>query len=280
MEIVETAKDIFSSNGGKLAIAVGGGLILYVAIKSIQENASLTVVAPTGYTSYPDAEKNANVIIDQVNQHTTYENELTRDDIADLGDYMTGRFDSTDGYIKDGFDNLNSNLNQWGDKIIGNQDEWGGTIMGGIGDLSSQMEQGFDSMHDRFDNVDSSLSGLHDKTDSILSGIGDIKNDLNTLPQADLGNSGDMIVTDTPKKPSSNSSYYKKFQYGGNWDSNSIVDGFKSIGVFSNDGKRIDTVASRKEIAEANGIKNYTGTAAQNTKLVNLGKQGKLKKPK
>lgn len=280
MEIVETAKDIFSSNGGKLAIAVGGGLILYVAIKSIQENASLTVVAPTGYTSYPDAEKNANVIIDQVNQHTTYENELTRDDIADLGDYMTGRFDSTDGYIKEGFENLNSNLNQWGDKIIGNQDEWGGTIMGGIGDLSSQMEQGFDSMHDRFDKVDSGIAGIG----SQISGIGSKLDKIDDNMKADsltaqMGNSSS--IQEMPKKQKSNTEYYKKFQYGsGNWNSTSIVDGMKSIGVFSNDGKRIDSVASRKSIAEANGIKNYTGTAAQNTKLVNLGKQGKLKKPK
>ena len=35
---------------------------------------------------------------------------------------------------------------------------------------------------------------------------------------------------------------------------------------------------SRKPIAQANGITNYTGTAEQNTKLINLARQGKLKK--
>ncbi|MFR7590200.1 MAG: hypothetical protein ACLUVC_02055 [Longibaculum sp.] len=34
----------------------------------------------------------------------------------------------------------------------------------------------------------------------------------------------------------------------------------------------------RKAVASANGISNYTGTASQNIKLINLAKQGKLKK--
>ena len=35
----------------------------------------------------------------------------------------------------------------------------------------------------------------------------------------------------------------------------------------------------RKQIAAKNGISNYTGTSSQNTKLLNLLKQGKLIKP-
>lgn len=35
----------------------------------------------------------------------------------------------------------------------------------------------------------------------------------------------------------------------------------------------------RKPIADANGIKNYTGTAAQNTKLITIAKSGKLRRP-
>lgn len=63
----------------------------------------------------------------------------------------------------------------------------------------------------------------------------------------------------------SGSSYYAKF------NSVSIVDGLKSIGVDS-------SMANRKKIAAANGISGYTGTAAQNNKLCALAKQGKLKK--
>ena len=56
-------------------------------------------------------------------------------------------------------------------------------------------------------------------------------------------------------------------QYTGN--TNSIVDALKAIQVDS-------SYAHRKEIAGANGISGYRGTAEQNTKLLNLLKAGKL----
>lgn len=64
---------------------------------------------------------------------------------------------------------------------------------------------------------------------------------------------------------SSSASYYKKF------DSTSIVDGLKSIGVDS-------SFDNRKKIAVANGISNYEGTPEQNIKLLELARNGKLKK--
>lgn len=52
----------------------------------------------------------------------------------------------------------------------------------------------------------------------------------------------------------------------------SIVTALNSLGIGS-------SFANRKNIAKANGISNYTGTALQNIKLLNLLKQGKLIKP-
>ena len=52
----------------------------------------------------------------------------------------------------------------------------------------------------------------------------------------------------------------------------SIVTALNSLGIGS-------SFANRKNIAKANGISNYTGTAAQNINLLNLLKQGKLIKP-
>lgn len=62
--------------------------------------------------------------------------------------------------------------------------------------------------------------------------------------------------------------YYPKCSAGG-W---SLVDALKSVGVKS------PTMALRKKIAEANGIKNYKGSAIDNLKMLNLLKKGKLKK--
>lgn len=52
---------------------------------------------------------------------------------------------------------------------------------------------------------------------------------------------------------------------------NSIVEALMSIGVDS-------SYAFRKKIAKANGIESYTGSSAQNTKLLKLIKEGKLNK--
>lgn len=69
------------------------------------------------------------------------------------------------------------------------------------------------------------------------------------------------------EKKKDNKQYYKKYT----GKSVSLVDALKSIGVNN-------TMTNRKKIAKANGIKNYTGSAAQNTKMLELLKKGKLVK--
>ena len=72
---------------------------------------------------------------------------------------------------------------------------------------------------------------------------------------------------DTPVKTSSSKaqSYYKKYT----GKSASIVNALASIGVDS-------SFSNRKKIAKANNITNYSGTAQQNIKLLELLKSGKL----
>ena len=67
------------------------------------------------------------------------------------------------------------------------------------------------------------------------------------------------------KKTSSSGSYYPAF------NDTSIVDGLKSICVDS-------SLENRKKIASANGINGYSGTYAENMKLLKLARKGKLKK--
>lgn len=55
-----------------------------------------------------------------------------------------------------------------------------------------------------------------------------------------------------------------------NYNGNSIVDALASIGVDS-------SFSNRTKLANINGISNYRGTSAQNIRLLNLLKQGKLK---
>lgn len=74
---------------------------------------------------------------------------------------------------------------------------------------------------------------------------------------------------DSPVKTSSSEVaaqlYYKKYT----GKSTSLVDALMSNGIDS-------SFSNRKKIARANSISNYSGTAAQNTKLLELLKSGKL----
>ena len=67
--------------------------------------------------------------------------------------------------------------------------------------------------------------------------------------------------------PSNTSDYYPKYE----GTSNSISDALKSLGIDN-------SKANRTAIASKNGIPNYKGTSAQNSKLLTLLKQGKLLK--
>ena len=84
------------------------------------------------------------------------------------------------------------------------------------------------------------------------------------------GNSGNFDLNVLYKEPVAKKVvYYPKYK----GKSKSLVDALKSLGI--NSGKN-----NRKRIATLNGIKNYTGTATQNTKLRNLLKRGTLIKCK
>lgn len=73
-----------------------------------------------------------------------------------------------------------------------------------------------------------------------------------------------------PKKSSSSLNTKKTTS---TYKGNSIVDYLKSIGVDS-------SFANRKKLAQKYGIKNYTGTAAQNLQLLNAMRDGKKPTPK
>lgn len=87
------------------------------------------------------------------------------------------------------------------------------------------------------------------------------------LDKGDIGFTNDEAIDSDPHYPSGQpqptEQYYKAF------NNVSIVMGLKSIGVDS-------SYNHRKQIARANGILNYTGTADQNDQLTALARKGKL----
>lgn len=83
-----------------------------------------------------------------------------------------------------------------------------------------------------------------------------------------LGTGHTAIVLTDGSKAKATVEYFKKYI----GDTISIVTALKSIGSASG-------FDYRSKVAKANGIANYSGTATQNTKMLNLLKQGKLIKP-
>ena len=73
MGITEIGSDIKRAVGGNgVYLLLGGGLLLMVYLLTKQDSSSNLTVA-TGYSAYPDAVTNANVILGEVNDHTTNE---------------------------------------------------------------------------------------------------------------------------------------------------------------------------------------------------------------
>ena len=77
---------------------------------------------------------------------------------------------------------------------------------------------------------------------------------------------GEAIYDELLKNNETTEEFYKA-----DYEGSSIVDALKSIGIDS-------SKQHRTKIAKANGIENYTGTAAQNKKMLSLLKAGKLRK--
>lgn len=77
-------------------------------------------------------------------------------------------------------------------------------------------------------------------------------------------------VEENIKKPVKKKIVYYPWYKG---KSGSLVDALKSLKINSSKN-------NRKKIASLNGVKNYSGSASQNTKLLNLLKKGKLVKSK
>jgi len=92
-------------------------------------------------------------------------------------------------------------------------------------------------------------------------------NEIRTVPYSSVMHNYQYVMR-PGTSPTPNTTYFPRYT----GTSNSIVVALAAVGADS-------SYAYRTKIAAANGISGYTGTAAQNTKMLNLLKAGTLKKP-
>ena len=251
-EVIEDVTEVVKDNKG---LVIGGiGVILFIVLitknKSGSNSNSEEYQLATSYSSYPDAVTNANTIIDSL------QGSIDASDL-DLKEFMSDNFTVAKDYMADGIDKVIENNNKLQDTTIQSTD----TIRNDINTVNTKVDnvQNYltTTVTPKVDRVQKTVTNTAKSVKKVESNTNKIKKAVSTAkPKA--------TAKTTPKNTAKN---IKKTSYKGN----SIVDGLKSVGVNS-------SYDNRKKIAQANGIKNYTGTAKQNTELLNKLKKGTLKK--
>ena len=235
MNIKEVGNDIKKSlSGNGMYLLLGGGLLLIVYLLSKSDSSSNLTVA-TGYSAYPDAVTNANVIIGEVNDHTTNEISSLKNQLEDTTTLMQEGDNSILEKIDTSTESITEKIDTGTEQILKNNAESTSSIL--------------DTVNQNTNNLSTQISGVENKVNNVVN---------NTT----VNNTQTSKTAKTVK-------YYEPIK---SYKGNSFVDALKKRGVNA-------SMTFRKKIASVNGIKNYTGTAKQNSKLLNLMKKGKLVKP-
>ena len=235
MIITEIGSDIKRAVGGNgMYLLLGGGALLLIVYLLSKSDSSSNLTVATGYSAYPDAVTNANVIIGEVNDHTTNELSALKNQLEDTSALLQEGDNSILEKIDTSPESITEKIDTGTEQILKNNAENTSSIL--------------DTVNQNTNNISTQISGLENKVNTTVN---------------------NTTVTSSTANTSKKVKYYDPIK---SYKGNSFVDALKKRGVNA-------TMTFRKKIASVNGIKNYTGTAKQNEKLLHLMKKGKLIKP-
>ena len=259
-EVIEDVQEVVKDNKG---LVIGGIAVIFLIVLLTKNNSDNTdseeYQLATSYSSYPDAVTNANTIIDSL------QGSIDASDL-DIKEFMSDNFSVTKDYISDGLDKVIETNNKLQDTTIQSTD----TIRNDISTVNTKVDnvQNYltTTVTPKVDRVQKTVNTVNNTVTNTAKTVKKVESNTNKIKKAVARSKPKTTAKTTPK---TSSKTIKKSNYKGN----SIVDGLKSVGVNS-------SYSNRKKIAQANGIKNYTGTPSQNTVLLNKLKKGTLKKAK
>ena len=269
-EVIDDVTEVVKDNKG---LVIGGVAVIVLIVLLTKNNTSNTdneeYQLATSYSSYPDAVTNANTIIDSL------QGSIDASDL-DLKEFMSDNFTVAKDYISDGLDKVIETNNKLQDTTIQSTD----TIRNDIGAVSTKVDnvQNYltttvtpkvDTVQKTVTTVNNSVNSVKNTVTKTAKSVKKVESNTKKIKKAVSTAKPKATAKTTPKTKAKKNNTIKKTNYKGD----SIVDGLKSVGVNS-------SYDNRKKIAQANGIKNYTGTAKQNTELLNKLKKGTLKKAK
>ena len=278
-DLGDSFKDIKKGNG--LSFLVIGFVVLFVIMLLKDNNEDAEVVYQ--YSSYPSVDKNADVIIDSLYDSLQYSQ-------AELEEKIDENFIATQDYINEGLEkqydlsskiyddtmanfddlttkieNVNTNVTNVGSKVD--------SVNNNVSNLGSSFSSALSSVQSQISSVASSVSKVQDDVTKVQSDVNKVQSTVssNTTTLNKVVSNTSKTATSTTKTNTSASKTSTNTIKATSYSGNSIVDGLKSVGVNS-------SYAYRSQLAAANGISNYTGSASQNTALLNKLKEGTLKK--
>lgn len=257
-EVIEDVQEVVKDNKG---LVIGGIAVIVLIVLLTKNNSGNTdgeeYQLATSYSSYPDAVTNANTIIDSL------QGSIDASDL-DLKEFMSDNFSVAKDYMSEGLEKVVETNNKLQDTTIQSTD----TIRNDIKSVNTKVDnvQNYltTTVTPKVDTVQKTVNTVNNTVTNTAKSVKKVESNTSKIKKAVSTAKPKATAKTTPK---TNSNTIKKTNYKGN----SIVDGLKSVGVNS-------SYDNRKKIAQANGIKNYTGTASQNTALLNKLKKGTLKK--
>ena len=270
-EVIDDVTEVVKDNKG---LVIGGvAVIVLIVLLTKNNNGSNTndeeYQLATSYSSYPDAVTNANTIIDSL------QGSINASDL-DMKEFMSDNFTVAKDYMSEGLEKVIENNNKLQDTTIQSTD----TIRNDIGAVSTKVDnvQNYltttvtpkvDTVQKTVSTVNNTVNSVKNTVTNTAKSVKKVESNTNKIKKSVSTAKPKATAKTTPKTTRKKTNTIKKTSYKGN----SIVDGLKSVGVNS-------SYDNRKKIAQADGIKNYTGTATQNTELLNKLKKGTLKKAK
>ena len=270
-EVIDDVQEVVKDNKG---LVIGGIAVIVLIVLLTKNNSGNSsdneeYQLATSYSSYPDAVTNANTIIDSL------QGSIDASDL-DMKEFMSDNFTVTKDYMTEGLEKVIENNNKLQDTTIQSTD----TIRNDISSVSTKVDnvQNYltTTVTPKVDTVQKTVSTVNNTVNTVKNTVTDtaksvkkVESNTNKIKKAVSKAKPKATAKTTPKTTTKKNNTIKKTNYKGN----SIVDGLKSVGVNS-------SFDNRKKIAQANGIKNYSGTAKQNTELLNKLKKGTLKKAK
>lgn len=226
MELSAVTNSLEDVAGSKFGIVLIGGVVvmaLLAIFRKQSDNESGQMTLPTGYTSYPSAEKNADVIIDSVNNNTNYNTASLLGVLDALQKWQSEQFTETNNTIKEGDTALSEKMDDHqkdlqdriNDGFVGMKDQYD-NLSNDIKNVGSQVTQ----VGQKVDTVSGQVSGVSGQVNNVQGQI----NNQNTVIN-NLQNLINQILALVTAKPSTSSSSSKSSSSGSSSSSSSKSSG-------------------------------------------------------